>query len=85
MYVCINIKLPLHGQAYTDGGVVALPTLDSVYRRVLVSSTPRLVCPQERGPVRIVQEGGWASGLIWMGQENFALTGVRTPDPPGRS
>jgi len=85
MYIYIKVKLPLRGQAYIDGGGVALPTLDSVYRMaLLVSCTPRLLCPRERGPIRIVQGGGWASGPVWMGQENFVLTGVRTPDPPGR-
>ena len=42
----------------------------------------RPVHPQERDPVPIVQEAGWASGPVWMGVENLAPTGIRSPDPP---
>ena len=38
-----------------------------------------------KDPVRIVQEAGWAPGLVWMGVENLAPTRIRSPDCPGRS
>ena len=31
-------------------------------------------------PVPIVQEAGWAAGLVWTGAENVAPTGIRSPD-----
>ena len=36
-------------------------------------------------PVPIVQEAGWAPGPVWTGAENFAPTGIRTPERPARS
>jgi hypothetical protein len=36
--------------------------------------------PQEEDPVPIVQEARWAPGLVWMGVENLASTGLRSPD-----
>jgi hypothetical protein len=36
-------------------------------------------------PVPIVQEAGWAPGLVWIGAENLAPTGIRSPDLPARS
>ena len=38
-----------------------------------------------RDPVPIVQEAGWAPGLVWTGTENLAPTGIRSPDRPTRS
>jgi len=35
--------------------------------------------------VPIVQEAGWAPGPVWTGAENFAPTGIRSPDRPARS
>jgi hypothetical protein len=35
--------------------------------------------------VPIVQEAGWAPGLVWIGAENLAPTGIRSPDLPARS
>jgi hypothetical protein len=29
--------------------------------------------------------GGWAPGSIWIGAENLARIGIRSPDLPGRS
>ena len=37
-----------------------------------------LLYPQERDPVPIVQEAGWASWPVWTGTENLTLTGVET-------
>ena len=33
-------------------------------------------------PSLMVQETGWAPGVICMGAENLALTGIRFPDCP---
>ena len=38
-----------------------------------------------KDPVPIVQEAGWAPGPIWIGVENLAPTGIRSPDRPARS
>ena len=38
-----------------------------------------------KDPVPIVQEAGWAPGPVWTGAENFAPTGIRSPDRPARS
>ena len=35
-----------------------------------------------KDPVPIVQEAGWATGLVWTGAENIAPTGIRYPDRP---
>jgi len=29
-----------------------------------------------KDPVSIVEEAGWAPGLVWMGMENLAPTGI---------
>jgi hypothetical protein len=38
-----------------------------------------------KDPVPIVQEAGWAPGLVWTGAENLAPTGIRYPDRPAHS
>jgi hypothetical protein len=38
-----------------------------------------------KDPVPIVQEAGWAPGLVWTGAENLAPIGIRSPDRPARS
>ena len=38
-----------------------------------------------KDPVSIVQEAGWASGLVCMGMENLASTGIRSPNCPACS
>jgi len=35
--------------------------------------------------VPIVQESGWALGPVWIGAEDLAPTGIRSPDRPVRS
>jgi hypothetical protein len=35
-----------------------------------------------KDPVHIVQEAGWASEPVWIGAENLAPTGIRSPDLP---
>ena len=41
--------------------------------------------PPKKDSAPIVQEAGWAPGLVWMGAENLAATGIRSPDRPARS
>jgi len=38
-----------------------------------------------KDPVPIVQEAGWAPGLVWTGVENLAPTRIQPPDHPARS
>jgi len=38
-----------------------------------------------KNPVPIVQEGEWATKTDWTDTENFALTGIRSPDRPARN
>jgi hypothetical protein len=49
-----------------------------------VSVTPRLHLTLGEDPVPIVQDVGWASGPVWTGAENLALTGNRSPDRQAR-
>jgi hypothetical protein len=45
-----------------------------------VSVTPRPLFTLGKDPVPIVQEAGWAPGLVWTGAKNLAPTGIRSPD-----
>jgi hypothetical protein len=38
-----------------------------------------------KDPVPILQEAGQAPGPVWVGAENLATTGIRSPDLPARS
>ena len=38
-----------------------------------------------KDPVPIVQEAGWALVPVWIGAENLASTGIRSPDLAARS
>ena len=38
-----------------------------------------------KDPVPIVQEAGWAPGLVWTGVEILAPTGIRSLDHPAHS
>ena len=40
---------------------------------------------RERDPAPIVQEAGWARGVVWMDAENLVPTGIRSPDRPACS
>ena len=44
------------------------------------SVTPRLLYPQAKHPVLLVQEIGWDPGPVWTGAENLASTVIRSPD-----
>jgi len=50
-----------------------------------VSITPGLLFTPGKDPVPIIQEAGWAPGLVWTGVENLTPTGFRSPDRPARS
>ena len=41
--------------------------------------------PLGKTPVSIVQEAGWAPGLVWKGAENLAPTTIRSLDRPACS
>ena len=47
--------------------------------------TPRSGRFRERDPVPVVQEAGWAPATVLAGAENFATTGIRSPDRPARN
>ena len=42
---------------------------------------PGHTLPPGRDPVPILQEAGWAPGLVWTGGKS-CLTGIRSPDRP---
>jgi len=63
----------------------------------MYSSAPSLISVLDKGgsittrpgrfthgndPLHIVQEVGWALGLVWMGAEKLTSTGIRSPDRP---
>jgi len=50
----------------------------------VVNATPWPLYPWERPGAHCIG-GWWATGLIWMGAENLAPTGIRSPDRPARS
>ena len=50
-----------------------------------VSVTPRPLFTPGKYPVPIVQKAGWDPGSVWTGAENFAPTGIRSPDRPALS
>jgi hypothetical protein len=65
---------------------IALSFLDHGTRRESgVSVTPRPLFTPEKDPVSILQEAGWAPGLVWTGAENLAPTGIQSLDLPARS
>jgi len=45
--------------------------------------TPPALPPGKRLGTHL-QEAGWGPGPLWTGAENFAHTGLRTPDRPTR-
>jgi len=50
-----------------------------------VSLTPWPLFTPRKDTVVIVQEAGWAPGLVWTGAENLAPTRIRSLDRPVRS
>ena len=65
---------------------IALPFHDHDTRRGWgVSVTPRPLFTSGIDTVPIVQEAVWAPGPVWTGAENFAPTGIRSPERPACS
>jgi len=50
-----------------------------------VSVMPRPLFTPGKDPVPIVQEAGWAPGLVWAGAKNLTPTGIWSPDRPAHS
>ena len=50
-----------------------------------VSVTSRSLFTPGKDPVPTVQEAEWAPGPVWIGAENFAPNGIRSPDHPACS
>jgi len=65
-------------------GIALLFLTSALEGRWGVSVTPRPHLTPGKDPVFIVQEAGWASGPVWIGVENLAPTGIRSPDRPAR-
>ena len=50
----------------------------------VVNATPQPLYPRERRDTHCT--GGWVGpGPVWIGAENLAPTGIRSPDRPARS
>jgi len=47
----------------------------------MVKTTPQRFAPGNDPPL-MVQETEWVPGVVCMGAENLALTGIRSPDCP---
>jgi len=79
--------VPLHArQAERVGRGISLPILNcSTSWGWVVSTMPWLPYPWERDALSIVQEAGWASGLVWMGLETLTPTRVWTSEHPACS
>jgi hypothetical protein len=48
----------------------------------VVNATSMPLYPLRIDPFPVVWKTGLASGPVWMGAENFASTGIRSPDHP---
>jgi hypothetical protein len=84
----VKVKVhPCTGRtAHRGSRGIALPYHDHDTRRGWgVSVTPRPLFTSRKGPVPIVEEAGWAPGLVWSGVENLAPTRIRSPDRPACS
>jgi hypothetical protein len=46
----------------------------------VVNAMPQSLYPRERDLVPIVQKAGWVPGLVLMGAEDLAPTGIRSLD-----
>ena len=80
------LRLCTGHKAHRGSRGIALLFLDHGTRRGWkVSITPRSLFTPGKDPVPIVQEAGWAPGLVWTGAENLAPTGIQSLDRPARS
>jgi len=57
-----------------NGGIIELFDFGARLGWV-VNVTPRPHYPWKRDPIPVVQETGWAAGLVWTVAENLAFTG----------
>ena len=81
-YDLLKVKVKVYK---ANRGIVPLiPNISDRWGWV-VDPTPRPLYPRERDPVSIVQEAGWALGLVWKGAGNLASSGIGSPDRPARS
>ena len=48
----------------------------------VVTTTPRPLYPREGDPLPLAQETGWATGPVWTGAQNPALTRIRSLERP---
>jgi len=76
--VCVLKHAP-HPLRRDRGIAVCILSLDA-RRGWVVSTMPQPLSTQERDPVPILQEAGWALGPLWMGLENPTPTEVQDPD-----
>jgi len=51
----------------------------------MINAMNQLLYPWERHLLPIVQEAGWELRPIWMGGENLAPTGIRSPNCPAHN
>jgi len=73
-------------KAWRGGTGVILPFLNlgALWEWVVIA-IPRPVYSHERSPVAVVEEAGWASGLMWMCMESLASIRVSTLNCPALS
>ena len=50
----------------------------------VIKATSWPLCYRKTDPA-LVNEAGWNSGPVWMGAENLAPAGIRSPDRPPRN
>ena len=85
-YLAFSLRLCTGRTAHRERRGMALLFYDHGTKRGWgVSVTPRPLFATGKDAVPIVQEAGWAPGPVWIGAENLAPTGFRSPDLPARS
>jgi len=52
---------------------------------VVANPKPQPLHPEEKDPVPMVHNVGWALWVVWTSAENLNPTGIQTPDRPARS
>ena len=80
------LRLCTGRMAYRGSRGIALLFLDHGTRRGReVSVAPRPLFTLGKDPLPTVQEAGWDQWPVWIGAENLAPTGIRSPDRLARS